>query len=134
MKAIITYNEILDFVENKFRVRPTLSRIDSRILEVSYKPMPLMPAITIRLCVESVSQDEVVLSYMCNPAVEMMVGGVATYFKQMIPDGVDVNTTTRQVNIYPKRIEQLREALNYVALSDIVFKEDSVNVVVFMNV
>ena len=133
MKAIITYNEILDFVENKFRVRPTLSRIDSRNLEVSYKPMPL-PAITIRLCIESVSQDKVELSYMCNPAVEMMVGGVVTYFKQMIPDGVDVNTTTRQVNIYPKRIEQLQEVLNYVALSDIVFEEDSVNVVVFMNV
>ncbi|MBR5237701.1 MAG: hypothetical protein IKV26_03210 [Paludibacteraceae bacterium] len=134
MKAIITYNEILDFVENKFRVRPTLSRIDLRNLEVSYRPMALMPAITIRLCVESVSQDEVVLSYMCNPAVEMMVGGVVTYFKQMIPDGVDVNTTTRKVNIYPQRIEQLNKALNYVVLSDIVFEEDSVNVVVLINV
>ena len=108
MKAIITYNEILDFVENKFRVRPTLSRIDSRNLEVSYRPMAFMPAITIRLCVESVSQDEVVLSYMCNSVVEMMVGEIVTYFKQMIPNGVDVNTTTRKVNIYPKRIEQLQ--------------------------
>ena len=133
MKAIITYNEILDFVENKFRVRPTLSRIDNRNLEVSYRPMSFMPAITIRLCVESVSQDKVEFSYICNPAVEMMVGGVVTYFKQMIPNGVDVNTTTRQVNIYPKRIEQLREALNYVALSDIVFKEESVNVTVLIN-
>ena len=133
MKAIITYNEILDFVENKFRVRPTLSRIDSRILEVSYKPMPLMPAITIRLCVESVSQDKVEFSYICNPAVEMMVGGVVTYFRQMIPDGVDVNITTRQVNIYPQRIEQLNEILNYVALSDIVFEEESVNVTVLIN-
>ena len=134
MKVIITYNEILDFIERKFRVRLTLSRIDLRNLEISYRPMAFVPAITIRLCVESVSQDQVELSYMCNPAVEMMVGGVVTYFKQMIPSGVDVNTTTRQVNIYPRRIEQLNEILNYVALSDIVFEEESVNVVVFMNV
>ena len=63
-----------------------------------------------------------------------MVGGVVTYFKQIIPDGVDVNTTTRQVNIYPQLIKQLNKALNYVALSDIVLEEDFVNVVVFMNV
>ena len=134
MKAIITYREILDFVENKFRVRPTLSRIDSRNLEVSYRPMAFMPAITIKLCVESVSQDEVELSYEGNAAVEMIVSGVVAYFKQKIPDGVDINTSHRQVNVYPNKIEQLREALNYVALSDIVFEEESVNVTVLMNV
>ena len=134
MKAIVTYNEILDFVETKLGVRPTLSRIDSQNLEVSYRPMVFMPAITIRLCVESVSQDEVELSYEGNAAVEMIVSGVVAYFRQMIPDGVDVNITTRQVNIYPQRIEQLNEILNYVALSDIVFEEDSVNVSVLINV
>lgn len=134
MKAVITYNEILDFVENKFRVRPILSRIDSQNLEVSYRPMAFMPAITIRLCVESVRQDEVELSYEGNAAGEMIVSWVVAYFEQMIPDGVDVNITTRQVNIYPQRIEQLQGVLNYLALSDIVFEEDSVNVVILMNV
>ena len=45
--------------------------------------------------------ESLLVLYMCIFIVEVMVGGVVTYFKQIIPDGVDVNTTTRQVNIYP---------------------------------
>ena len=39
MNVIITYKEISDFIEHKFKIRPTFSSVNKNILNVSYKPM-----------------------------------------------------------------------------------------------
>lgn len=41
-------------------------------------------------------------------------------------------TTDMHVNIYPQRFKQLEAALEYVALSNITFEENSVNVALTM--
>ena len=55
-----------------------------------------------------------------------------TYLNENIPNGVDVNTTNRKVKIYPQQIEQVEKALEYVALSDITFDENSINIALLL--
>ena len=48
MNVLITYKEISDFIEQKFKIRPLFSSIDRRTLNVSYKPMAFIPSIDIK--------------------------------------------------------------------------------------
>ena len=57
-----------------------------------------------------------------------MIAGVVAYLEEKIPSGIEVNTTDKRVNIYPRRFKQFEKALEYVALSNITFEENSANV------
>ena len=46
--------------------------------------------------------------------------------EEKIPSGIEVNTTDKRVNIYLQRFKQIEKALEYVALSNITFEENSV--------
>ena len=132
MNVLITYKEISDFIEQKFKIRPLFSSIDRRTLNVSYKPMAFMPSIDIKFVIDEISDDSVSISYNCGAAAALMIAGVVTYLKENIPNGVDVNTTDRKVKIYPQQIEQVEKALEYVALSDITFDENSINIALLL--
>ncbi len=128
MNVIITYKEISDFIEKKFKIRPTFSSINRNILNVSYKPMAFMPSIDVKFVIDEISDDSISISYDCGVAAVLVIAGVVAYFRENIPNGVDVNTTDRKVKIYSQQIEQVEKALEYVALSDIVFDDDSINI------
>ena len=132
MNVLITYKEISDFIEQKFKIRPLFSSIDRRTLNVSYKPMAFMPSIDIKFVIDEISDDSVSISYDCGAAAALMIAGVVTYLNENIPNGVDVNTTNRKVKIYPQQIEQVKKALEYVALSDITFDENSINIALLL--
>ena len=126
------YKEISDFIEQKFKIRPLFSSIDRRTLNVCYKPMAFMPSIDIKFVIDEISDDSVSISYNCGAAAALMIAGVVTYLNENIPNGVDVNTTNRKVKIYPQQIEQVEKALEYVALSDITFDENSINIALLL--
>jgi hypothetical protein len=132
MNCVITYKEISDFIEQKFKIRPTFSSVNKNILNVSYKPMAFMPSIDIKFVIDEISDDSVSISYDCDAAAALMIAGVVTYLKENIPNGIDVNTTNRKVKIYPQQIEQVEKALEYVALSDITFNENSINIALLL--
>lgn len=132
MNVLITYKEISDFIEQKFKIRPLFSSIDRRTLNVSYKLMAFMPSIDIKFVIDEISDDSVSISYDCGAAAALMIAGVVTYLNENIPNGVDVNTTNRKVKIYPQQIEQVEKALEYVALSDITFDENSINIALLL--
>lgn len=132
MNVLITYKEISDFIEQKFKIRPLFSSINRRTLNVSYKPMAFMPSIDIKFVIDEISDDSVSISYDCGAAAALMIAGVVTYLNENIPNGVDVNTTNRKVKIYPQQIEQVEKALEYVALSDITFDENSINIALLL--
>ena len=132
MNCVITYKEISDFIEQKFKIRPLFSSIDRKTLNVSYKPMAFMPSIDIKFAIDEISDDSVSISYDCGAAAALMIAGVVTYLKENIPNGIDVNTTNRKVKIYPQQIEQVEKALEYVALSDITFDENNINIALLL--
>lgn len=97
MNIIITYKEISDFIEQKFKIRPTFSSVNKNILNVSYKPVAFIPSIDIKFVIDEISDDSVSISYDCGAAAALMIAGVVTYLNENIPNGVDVNTTNRKV-------------------------------------
>ena len=132
MNAIITYNEISDYIEREFKIRPQFTAVDEKTLEVSYKPGSFMPTFAIKFHLMVMRKDILCLSYECGNAASLMIAGVVTYLEEKIPSGIEVNTTDKRVNIYPQRFKQLEKALEYVALSNITFEENSANVALIM--
>lgn len=128
MNAVITYREISDFFEKECKIRPKFTTVDEKTFEVSYKPGVIMPAIAVKFHIEAMRKDIVCMSYDCGTAASLMIAGVVAYLEEKIPSGIEVITTDKRVNIYPQRFKQVEKALEYVALSNITFEENSVNV------
>ena len=132
MNAVITYKEISDFIEKEYKIRPKFTTVDEKTFEVSYKPGVFMPAIAVKFHIEAMRKDVVCISYDCGTAASLMIAGAVAYLEEKIPSGIEVNTTDKRVNIYPLSVKQLQKALEYVALSNIVFEENSVNVALLL--
>lgn len=132
MNAIITYNEISDYIEREFKIRPQFTAVDEKTLEVSYKPGSFMPTFAIKFHLMAMRKDILCLSYECGNAASLMIAGVVAYLQEKIPNGIEVNTNDKRVNIYPLCFKQIEKVMEYVELSNISFEENSVNVVLTM--
>lgn len=128
MNAVITYKEISDFIEKEFKIRPTFTPIDDKTFEVSYNPGMFMPTIAVKFHIDEVSNDVVCLTYYCTTPIRHIILGIISHLAKKMPSGIEVNTTDKRVNIYPYKFEQIEKVLEYIALSDISFGENSVNV------
>ena len=116
MNAVITYKEISNLIEKEFKIRPKFTTVDDKTFEVSYKPGVFMPTISVK----------------CGTPASLMIAGVVAYLEEKIPNGIEVNTTDKRVNIYPQRFKQIEKVLEYMALSNITFEENSANVALTM--
>ncbi len=125
MNASITYDEIAEFIERKFMIRPKLAVVSEKILDVSYRPGLFLPAISVKFHIEGIYKDFICLSYDCGTAASLMITGVVAYLEEKIPNGVEVNTIEKRVNIYLNRFKQIEKAFEYVALNDISFDNNS---------
>lgn len=130
MNAVITYKELSDFIEKEFKIRPKFTTVDDKTFEVNYKPSVFMPTISVKFHIKAMRKDIVCLSYECGSPVSLMIASVVAYLEEKIPSGIEVNTTDKHVNIYPQRFKQLEKALEYVALSNITFEENSMNIAI----
>jgi len=128
MNVVITYKEISDFIEKKFRIRPKFTTVDDKTFEASYKPGVFMPTIAVKFHIEAMRKDVVCMSYDCGTAASLMIAGAVAYLEEKIPNGIEVNTADKRVNIYPQRFKQLEKVLEYVALSNVAFEENAMNV------
>ena len=132
MNVIIRYNELSELINNMVGIHPEFTTVDEKTFEVSYKPGVFMPTISVRFHIEAMRKDIVCLSYECGTPASLMIAGVVAYLEEKIPSGIEVNTTDKRVNIYPQRFKQLEKALEYVALSNITFEENSAKVALTM--
>lgn len=132
MNLTITYNELSDLINDMTGIRTRFTAVDEKRFEVSYKPGVFMPTISVKFHIEALRKDIVCLSYECGTPASLMIAGVVAYLEEKIPSGIEVNTTDKRVNIYPQRFKQLEKALEYVALSNITFEENSANVALTM--
>ena len=128
MNLTITYNELSDLINDMTGIRTRFTAVDEKRFEVSYKPGVFMPTISVKFHIEALRKDIVCLSYECGTPASLMIAGVVAYLEEKIPSGIEVNTTDKHVNICPQRFKQLEKALEYVALSNITFEENSANV------
>ena len=128
MNLTITYNELSDLINDMTGIRTRFTTVDEKRFEVSYKPGVFMLTISVKFHIEAMRKDIVCLSYECGTPASLMITGVVTYLEEKIPSGIKVNTTDKRVNIYPQRFKQIEKALEYMALSNITFEENSANI------
>ncbi|MBQ8044912.1 MAG: hypothetical protein IJ269_01005 [Bacteroidales bacterium] len=126
MNISISYSEILNFVEKKFKVRPLLQKKTASALTISYKPTALLPAMSVDIAVDGIDDDVVMLSYDCSKAISLVVSGVVTYLEEKMPAAVDVDTAARTIKLNLGKIDKLEAVLEYMALTDIAFAENEV--------
>ena len=126
MNISISYSEILNFVEKKFKVRPMLQKKTVSALVISYKPAAFLPTMSVDIAVDGIDGDAVLLSYDCNKAMSLMVAGVVAYLEEKIPTAVDVDTTARKIKLNLDKIDKLEAVLEYMALTDIAFADNEV--------
>ena len=91
-----------------------------------------MPPISVKFHIGTMRKDIVCLSYECSSPASLMIASVVAYLEEKIPSGIEVNTTDKRVNIYPQRFKQIEKALEYMALSDITFEENSMNIAILI--
>lgn len=128
MNAVITYNEISNFISKKFMICPVFTTVDDRTLEVSYSPFAFMPAINVKFRIEEIRNDFMCISYECGIPASLMISGVVSYFEKIIPSAIEVDTTDNCINIYIQRFAQFEKVLKYVSLSNITFDVNSIKV------
>lgn len=132
MNVIIRYNELSELINNMVGIHPEFTTVDDKTFVMSCKIGVFMPSIVVKFHIETVCMDIVCISYECSVSASLMIVGVVAFLKEKIPSGIEVNTTDKRVNIYPQRFKQFEKALEYVALSNITFEENSANVVLKM--
>ena len=126
MNISISYSEILNFVEKKFKVRPLLQKKTASALTIGYKPTALLPAMSVDIAVDGIDDDVVMLSYDCSKAISLVVSGVVTYLEEKMPAAVDMDTAARTIKLNLGKIDKLKAVLEYMALTDIAFAENEV--------
>lgn len=127
MNLQLTYSEILNYVKSKFHVEPTMKAVDSKTLRITYKMNMFVPAVSVDLHVDSISNGTVVLSYKCSDIVNGLLGSVIGLVEQKIPrHKIEILTDTRQIKIHLNAFEELDRVLSIVEPTGITFKNDAV--------
>ena len=132
MNVIIRYNELSELINNMVGIHPEFTTVDDKTFVMSCKIGVFMPSIVVKFHIETVCMDIVCISYECSVSASLMIAGVVAYLEEKIPNGIEVNTTDKRVNIYPQRFKQIEKVLEYMALSNITFEENSANVALTM--
>lgn len=125
MNIQLSFNEILDYVKHAYNVEPTITTIDNRTIRVTYK----MNLISLDLHIDGFSRDLVNISYSCSNAISHILNGFILLMGKKIPKHeIEISTDDKKIRIHLNAIKQLEKVLEYVAPTEIVFKEDSVNI------
>ncbi len=132
MNIAISYEEISGFIAREFKIKPQLTAVDDKTVEISYKPNILMPTISVKIHIEAICSDVICLSYDCSNAAALIIAGSAAYLEEKIPDGIEINTADKRIRIYPQRFKQIENVLKYIALSQITLEPDAANIKLVM--
>ena len=129
MNVQLNYEEILSYVESKYRVRPTISTVNDSTLSVAYKMNAFVPTVTVDVHVDEVSKESVVLSYNCSAIVAGLLKGIILFIEEKIPKHeIEISTDEKKIHIHLDAVKQLEKVLELVVPTSISFDEEAVNV------
>lgn len=124
----IGYKEVADFVKRRFPVNVSFAKESDKVLNARIEKFII--GVNVKLYVEEVGNDVVSLRYECPEALSYIVKGGILLCKNIIPDAVQVDTDKSSVKVYPNKINGLDKALEFIKLSDIVFEDDAIKIIV----
>lgn len=73
MKAKISYEEIITYVKEHYKVSPELKRIDDKTIEATCKLAKFFPTISIQIKVEDVKDDVLCIGYESGTAALLII-------------------------------------------------------------
>ena len=127
MKATVSYAEISGWVRKHFHVTPVLKRLDEKSIEVSFNPGRFIPTVRIMFKIEAMRKDVVCLSYDCSAPVSLLITGAVGHIQSKIPNGIEIKSGEKRINVYLEKIDKLKKPLKYVAPTDLSFGEDEIS-------
>lgn len=117
----------LNYVKSKLHVELIVESVDSKTLRITYKMNMFVPAVSVDLHVDSISNGTVVLSYKCSDIVNGLLGSVIGLVEQKIPrHKIEILTDTRQIKIHLNAFEELDRVLAIVEPTGITFNNEAV--------
>lgn len=128
MKISIPYNEISRFIRKRYVIDLQWKRIDTKTLEVSYKPSTLVPSVNVILRVDAIQNDAIHLSYTCNKPIALLIAGIVGHAQNKIPKGIEVDIDRKSISIYPKSLVQTQNLITHVTLTDIICNNENIDV------
>ena len=129
MNLEVYYSEITEFIERKYNKKIVITRSAEGGIKLETKLLEFLPSLSLVINVVDIKKDCIQLSYDGSIGVPLVINGVVKIFKDVIPAGFDVDTDHRTIKLYPLQIKQLQKALEYVSLSDVVFADDAIEVI-----
>ena len=127
MKLKVTFDEIIEQVQKRFHVAPTLKMVDYKTIEASYKPMPFIKvALTIKVL--EIHNDGLTLKYDAGTATMMMLQGAIELVKEHLPEFVTINDSAKTICINASKIEKADKMLEMLQLKDVCFDADGVDI------
>ena len=129
MKATINYSEMVDYIESHYKVRPNISYVDTKTINVSYKASIFLPGISINVHIESVTEETIILSYDCSQGTKLLIKGILAFLKEQLKENnLTIDDEHNCILIHIKNIEPVQKALEYISLTDIMFTHDGIEV------
>lgn len=129
MKAIVSYQELVDYIENHHKVRPNISYVDDKTINVSYQVTRFIPAVSLNVKIENVTNATLLFTYDCSAATRLLIRGVVSFLKEQLEEKfLTVDDRRNCILIHIANIEPIQKAFEYVTLSDIVFVTDAIEV------
>ncbi|MBR5893565.1 MAG: hypothetical protein IKZ37_08025 [Bacteroidaceae bacterium] len=129
MLISVSFDEIVSYIRDSYKVPLTIERKSDRELSVKYKQF-LVVDIVVNITVEEVSNDVVSLTYDCGSAMSLIVSGVVELLHSKLPDAVVVDANSKSITVYPKKIKGAEGVLQYLRFSDIIFDDNAIKVII----
>lgn len=117
MKAVVSYQEIKDFVRNKWKKEIGISPISSNSVCLSYK---YIKNISIEITVEKIENDDILLLYNVGPVVKMAIRCLNK------DSGIIEQLDNNQILVHLAKINKIQNALQNIKLNSITFGNETV--------
>ena len=90
MNIKVHYEEVANYVEKHYMIRPQLKRIDDKTLEVSCQMGLFIPPMVLQIHIEAMRKDVVCLSYECGTGMAMLIAGAVEHLDNKLPHGIEI--------------------------------------------
>lgn len=119
----ITYKEIIDFVEENYKVKISIEKIDSKSIKLSGKLAVLIPAVNVKLRLDDSDVNSIFIYYESR-AIATVFKFIETIYSCNIADLVKIDSSNKRF-IFDKHVETEKVSLD---ISNIEFDDSSVKI------
>lgn len=130
MKAVISYNEITEFIRENYNCRISLRMVDSKTLALSWRLLAILPEVTVRFHIEVQEDNVLKLTFEDKEMILLMLRFASKFIDVNCQQVMTVNTEEDCVIIDLGRVVELEKFLKRVRLAEVEFEPENVVVTV----